>query len=52
MQNYVLKNEDEYDGSKPKLARLIQHIIYIVQEMFTDYNQIETILRNSLTKEK
>ena len=48
----MLKGDKIYDGSQRKLAELIQHMVYVVQKRFNNYNQIETILRDSMTRSK
>ena len=52
MVHYTLKDDQIYDGTLIKLAKLIYHIVYVVQQRFENYEQIETILRNSLNHDK
>ena len=52
MAHFTLKNNEVYDRSFKKLAKLIYHMVYVVQTRFDNYNQIETVLRNSITRDK
>ena len=52
MVHYTLKEDQIYDGTLIKLARLIYHMVYVVQQRFNNYEQIETILRNSINRDK